>query len=54
MNLNYKTQIKTETKINYLIDSDSVAREKRYKLGQWFHGEYREKFKKPLIPANQS
>lgn len=47
MNANQnKLERYTETKVRYLFDSESVAREKRYKLGAWLHGEYRDKFKK--------
>jgi hypothetical protein len=35
-----------DTRIRYFADSDSVANEKRYKLGEWLHQEYRDKFKK--------
>ncbi len=47
MNFNKKQiEKRAETKLKYLLDSDSVAKEKRYKLGAWFHGEYRDKYKK--------
>ena len=46
MNLNQKFEKYAETKVRYLLDSESVRKEKRYKLGEWFHGEYRNKLKK--------
>lgn len=48
MNLNQKLSKLTETKLKYLIDSESVAKDKRYKLGAWLHGEYRDKLKKAV------
>lgn len=43
---NNQIEKRVETNLKYLLDSDSVAKEKRYKLGAWFHGEYRDKYKK--------
>jgi hypothetical protein len=43
---NAKLERYTETRIRYLFDSETVKKEKRYKLGEWLHGEYRNKFKK--------
>jgi|APDOM4702015191_1054821.scaffolds.fasta_scaffold131664_1 hypothetical protein len=49
MNVNTKLEKYTETKIRYLVDSEAVKKEKRYKLGEWLHGEYRNKLKKNCI-----
>ncbi|CAG7855885.1 hypothetical protein MCAMS1_00180 [biofilm metagenome] len=46
MNMNHNMKFYADTRIRYFADSDSVAKEKRYKLGEWLHQEYRDKFKK--------
>lgn len=46
MNMNHNMKSFADTRIRYFADSDSVAKEKRYKLGEWLHQEYRDKFKK--------
>jgi hypothetical protein len=49
MNISHaKMERYTATRIRYLFDSESVGKEKRYKLGAWLHGEYRDKFKKAV------
>lgn len=49
MNVNQKLEKYTETKIRYLMDSEAVKKEKKYKLGEWLHGEYRNKLKKGCL-----
>jgi hypothetical protein len=46
MNMNHNLKSHAETRIRYFADSESIAKEKRYKLGEWLHQEYRDKFKK--------
>jgi hypothetical protein len=43
MNLHHKIEKHTDTKLKFLIDSDTISKDKRYKLGEWLHGEYRNK-----------
>jgi hypothetical protein len=46
MNPNNKIEKLVGSKPRYLMDAESVAKEKRYKLGAWLHGEHREQLKK--------
>lgn len=46
MNMNHTMKSYADTRIRYFADSDSVAKEKRFKLGEWLHQEYPNKFKK--------
>jgi hypothetical protein len=46
MNLNKKTQNDVASRLKYLMDSESVSKDKRYKLGVWLHGEYKNKLVK--------
>ena len=46
MNLNKKTQNDVASRLKYLMDSESVSKDKRYKLGVWLHGEYKNKLAK--------
>lgn len=46
MNFNHKIEKPAGLKPKGLMDSESVAKDKRYKLGVWLHGEYKTKFKK--------
>lgn len=43
MNLNKKIEDHAESKLKFLMDSETVSKDKRYKLGVWLHGEYRNK-----------
>jgi len=45
---NQKIEKPTQLERKCLMDSEAVARDKRYKLGVWLHGEYKEKFKKAV------
>lgn len=45
MNFNHKIENPAYSKRKCLTDSDSVAKDKRYKLGVWLHSEYRTKLK---------
>jgi hypothetical protein len=54
MNLNPKIEQLAEAKPSYLMDHESVAKDKCYKLGVWLHGEHRSKFKKAVAPAESS
>jgi hypothetical protein len=49
MDVKQKLEHYTETKIKYLMDSEAVKKEKKYKLGEWLHGEYRNKLKKSYL-----
>jgi hypothetical protein len=46
MNFNHKIEKHNGLKPKCLMDSESVAKDKRYKLGVWLHGEYRAKLRK--------
>ena len=43
---NQNLQKPTEFKLKRPVESDSVAKDKRYKLGEWLHGDYKKKYKK--------
>jgi hypothetical protein len=49
MNPNHKVEKPIGSKLKYLMDAESVAKEKRYKLGAWLHGEHREQLKKSYL-----
>lgn len=51
MNLNPKIEQLADAKPSYLMDHESVAKDKCYKLGVWLHGEHRRKFKRAASPA---
>ncbi len=51
MNLNPKIEQLADAKPGYLMDHESVTRDKCYKLGVWLHGEHRNKLKKAASPA---
>jgi hypothetical protein len=46
MNMNQKIEKHADSKLRFLIDSESVSKDKCYKLGKWLHGEYRDKSRK--------
>ncbi len=46
MNLKLNTEKNAASRIKFPADTGSVAKDKRYKLGVWLHGEYRDKSKK--------
>jgi hypothetical protein len=46
MTFNNKFEKPTYSKRKCLMDSESVAKDKCYKLGVWLHSEYRTKLKK--------
>jgi hypothetical protein len=47
MNLKLNVEKNAASRLKYPADAGSVAKDKRYKLGVWLHGEYRQKSKKP-------
>lgn len=51
MNLNPKIEQLGGSKPGYLMDSESVAKDKRFKLGVWLHEEHKRKFKRTASPA---
>lgn len=51
MNLNPKIEQLADAKPNFLMDHESVAKDKCYKLGIWLHGEHRCKSKRASSPA---
>lgn len=53
MQFNQKLEKHAEPKLKCLMDSESVAKDKCYKLGVWLHGEYRDKFKKAVDRSEQ-
>jgi hypothetical protein len=42
MTLNQKIENHAKTKLRFLIDPETVSKDKSYKLGEWLHGEYRD------------
>lgn len=51
MNLHPKIEQLGGSKLGYLMDSDAVAKDKRFKLGVWLHEEHKRKFKRATSPA---
>jgi hypothetical protein len=51
MNLHPKIERLGGSKLGYLMDSESVAKDKRFKLGVWLHEEHKRKFKRTASPA---
>ncbi len=51
MNLHPKIERLGGSKLGYLMDSESVAKDKRFKLGVWLHEEHKRKFKRTISPA---
>jgi len=47
MNLKLNVKENAASRLNFPVDTEPVAKDKRYKLGVWLHGEYRQKSKKP-------
>ena len=47
MNLKLNVEENAASRLNFPVDTEPVAKDKRYKLGVWLHGEYRQKSKKP-------
>ena len=47
MNLKLNVKENAASRLNFPVDTGPVAKDKRYKLGVWLHGEYRQKSKKP-------
>lgn len=47
MNLKQNIDKHATSRLKFPADTGQVAKDKRYKLGVWLHGEYRDKSKKP-------
>jgi hypothetical protein len=51
MILNPQIEQLSVSKLGYLMDSEAVAKDKRFKLGVWLHEEHKRKFKRTASPA---
>jgi hypothetical protein len=47
MNMKKNIEKHAESRLTFPADTGPVAKDKRYKLGVWLHGEYKDKSKKP-------
>jgi hypothetical protein len=51
---NQKFQRPNEFKLKRPTETDSVTKDKCYKLGEWLHGDYKKKYKKAADRNSES